>query len=77
MQTAITLSLWKILCSKDTHFTITMPESPFVSMAFPRILHFEARIPKALSTTRLARDSLQLNTALLLSNVLLMYGYIR
>ena len=64
-----------ILCSKDTHFTISTPVSTFVSMSFSRILHFEAQIPKALSTTRRARDSLQLNTALLLSNVLLLYGY--
>ena len=46
-------------------------------MAFSRILQFEAQIPKALSTIRRARDSLYLNIALLLSNVLLLYGYIK
>jgi hypothetical protein len=46
-------------------------------MALSGILHFEAQFPKALSTTRRARDSLQLNTALLLSGVILLYGYIR
>jgi len=46
-------------------------------MALSRIHHFEAQIPKALSTTRRARDSLKLNIALLLSNVLQLYGYIK
>jgi len=58
------------------YFTISTPVSTFVSMALSRIHHFEAQIPKALSTTR-ARDSLKLNIALLLSNVLLLYGYIK
>jgi len=44
-------------------------------MALSRILHFEAQIPKALSTTRRAHDSIYLNIALRLSNVLLLYGY--
>jgi len=59
------------------YFTISTPVSTFVSMALSRIHHFEAQIPKALSTTRRARDSLKLNIALLLSNVLLLYGYIK
>ena len=44
--------------SKDMHFGISTPVSTFVSMALSRILQFEAQIPKALSTTRRARDSL-------------------
>ena len=44
-----------ILCSKDMHFTVSMPVSTLVSMALSRILHFEAQIPKALSTTCRAR----------------------
>jgi hypothetical protein len=56
------------------HFAISTPVSTFVSMS--RILHFEAQITKALSTTRRACDSLLVNIALLLSNVLLLYGYI-
>jgi len=47
-----------ILCSKDMHFTTSTPVSTFVSMASFRILHFEAQIPEALSTTRRARDSM-------------------
>jgi len=66
-----------ILCSKDMHFTISTPVSTLISMALSRILHFEAQIPKALSTTHRAHDSLLLNTALLLSNVLLLYRYIK
>jgi len=58
------------------HFTISTPLSNFVSVALSRILHFEAQIPKTLSTTRRARDSMYLNIALLLPNVLL-YGYIK
>ena len=57
------------------HFTISKPVSTFVSMALSRILHFEGQILKALSTTRRARDSLQLDIALLLSNVLLLHSY--
>jgi hypothetical protein len=45
------------------YFTISMPVPTFVSMALSRILHFEAQIPRALSTTRRACDSLQLNIA--------------
>jgi hypothetical protein len=63
-----------ILRSKDIYFTISTPVSTFVSMALSRILHFEAQIPKTLSTTRRTRYSLQLNIALLLSNVLLLYS---
>ena len=59
------------------HFTISTPVSTFLSMALSRIPHFETQIPKALSTIRRARDSLYLNIALLLSNVLLLYGYIK
>jgi hypothetical protein len=58
------------------HLTISVPVPTFVSMALSRIPHFEAQIPKALSTTRPARDSL-LNIALLFSNVLLLYGFSR
>jgi len=65
-----------ILCSKDMHFTVSTPVSTFVSVVLSRILHFEAQIPKALSTIRRARDSLQLNIALLLYNVLLLHSYI-
>ena len=64
-----------ILCSKDMHFTISTPLSTFVSIALSKILLFEAQIPEALSTTRRARDSMYLNITLLLSNVLLLYGY--
>ena len=53
-----TLNVYDILCSKATHFTISTPVSTFVSMALSRILHFEAQIPKAHSTTRRARDNL-------------------
>ena len=67
----------RVLCSKDLHFTISTPVATFVSMALSRTLHFEAQIPKAISTTRRARDSLQLNIALLMSNVLLLYDYIK
>jgi hypothetical protein len=45
------------MCSKDKHFTIFTAVSTFVSMALSIIFHFEAQIPKALSTTRRARDS--------------------
>jgi len=64
-----------MMCSKDMHFTISMPVSTLVSMALSRILHFEALIQEALSTTRRARDSMYLNITLLLYNVLLLYGY--
>ena len=64
-----------ILRSKDMHFTISSPVSPFVLMALSRILQFEAQIPEALSTTRRASQSV-IKFALLLSNVLL-YGYIK
>jgi hypothetical protein len=37
---------------------IFTPVPIFVSLALSRTLHFEAQIPKALSTTRRARDSL-------------------
>jgi len=47
-----------ILRSKDMHFTISSPVSPFVLMALSRILQFEAQIPEALSTTRRASVSL-------------------
>jgi len=40
------------------YFTISTPVPTFVSLTLSRILHFEAQIPKALSTTRCARDSL-------------------
>jgi hypothetical protein len=60
---------------KDMRFAVSTTVSTFVSMALSRIPHFEAQIPKTLCTTRRARDSLQLNIALLLSNVLLLYGY--
>jgi len=46
-----------ILCSKDMHFTLSMAVSTFVSTALTRILHIEAKIPEALSTTRRERDS--------------------
>jgi hypothetical protein len=46
-----------ILCSKDMHYTISTPVSTFVSTALSRILHLEAQLPEALSTTRRARDS--------------------
>ena len=65
-----------ILCSKATHFTISAPVSTFASVALSGILHCGAKIPKAYSTTCRARESLQLNIALLLSNVLLLYGFI-
>ena len=39
-------------------FTVSTPVFTFVSMALSVILHFEAQTPKALSTTRRARDSL-------------------
>jgi len=64
-----------ILCSKDMHLTISTPVSTFISIALSKILRFEAQIPEALSTTRRARDSMYLNITLLLSNVLLLYGY--
>jgi hypothetical protein len=38
------------------HFTISTPVSTVVSMALSGIFHFEAQIPKALFTTRRARD---------------------
>jgi hypothetical protein len=57
-------------------FTTSTPVSTFVSTALSRILHVEAQIPKALSATRRARDSMYLNIALLLSSVLLLCGYI-
>jgi hypothetical protein len=40
------------------HLTFSVAVSTFVSLAFSRILHFEAQIQKALSTTRRARESL-------------------
>jgi len=46
------------LCSKAMHFTISTAVSTFVSMVLSRILHFEAQIPKAHSTTRRAHGSL-------------------
>jgi len=58
------------------HLTVFTPVSSVVPLVLSRILHFEAQIPKALSTTR-ARESLQLNIALLLSNVLLLCVYIK
>jgi len=47
-----------ILCSKATHFTVSTAVSTYASVALSRILHFEAQIPKARSTTRRARGSL-------------------
>ena len=40
------------------HFTVSTPVSTFVAMAFSRILHFEAQIPKAHSTTRREHENL-------------------
>jgi hypothetical protein len=40
------------------HFTISTTVSTFVSIELSRIHHFEEQIPKALSTTRRARDGL-------------------
>jgi len=47
-----------ILCNKAMHFTISRPVFTSLSMALSGILHFEARIPKADSTTLRARDGL-------------------
>jgi len=51
-----------VLCSKQVHLTALSGLLTCVSIALFNNRHFVVRIPKARSTHRLARDSLQLKT---------------